>query len=124
MKPPSIRTLDGLFSNYIRDRDTRGGMGKCYTCGKILPREKLQCGHYIGRQHYATRWEPDNCRAQCVYCNCWNEGEKGIFRARLVQEVGENRVGSMEALRRTGRKPRGYEAEAIAAGIKALRGRL
>jgi 5-methylcytosine-specific restriction endonuclease McrA len=124
----SIITLDRYFSKYIRTRDTEpdfsgGRFGNCFTCGKFLSFSDLECGHYIGRQHYATRWEPKNCRIQCVSCNHFNEGEKGTFRKRLVEQLGEEEVARMEALRRTGKKPREWEAKAILERIKEdLRG--
>lgn len=46
----------------IRERD-----GKClHPAGcAVTDIKKLQCSHYIGRQHKATRFDPDNCIALC-----------------------------------------------------------
>ena len=64
--------LDRVFSEYIRLRDTEGrtkdGFFKCISCGQIKPYSQADCGHYIGRQHMATRYNEINCNAQCRYC--------------------------------------------------------
>lgn len=64
--------LDRVFSEYIRLRDTEGhtkdGFFKCVSCGQIKPYSQADCGHYIGRQHMATRYNEINCNAQCRYC--------------------------------------------------------
>ena len=61
---PKIWTLtraDKEFSKFIRERD-----GRCMFPGcDVSEFEKLQCSHYIGRQHRGTRFDPDNCIALC-----------------------------------------------------------
>lgn len=61
---PKIWTLkraDKEFSLYIRERD-----GRCmYPNCDVTDINKLQCSHYIGRAHKATRFDPDNCIALC-----------------------------------------------------------
>lgn len=135
---PSIAALDREFSKYIRCRDTGtypmdkngkfsptgkfihgdGGYTECFTCGTIKGYSDLDCSHYVGRQHYATRWNPMNCRAACRYCNRFQEGEKGIFRKKLVELYGEEEISKMEGMRRLGRKPRPWEAVEILARIR------
>lgn len=124
----SIRTLDELFSKFIRCRDTNStfngkimdgeGYGKCITCGNIKGFIDLDCGHYIGRQFYATRWNPINCAAQCRYCNRFNEGMKGAFRVELVRRHGEEAIQNLEANFRGGRKPKPFETLLIRDRIK------
>ena len=116
--------MDRLFSIYIRTRDTwvhndEVRIGCCVTCGARKPFKELDCGHYIGRQWWATRWDTMNCAAQCRFCNRFNEGMKGKFRLTLVQEYGESAIQQMEQSSRSGRKPRLYEIELIAERIKA-----
>lgn len=122
MKVVSIATLDKHFSIFIRTRDSKFFDGKafvCPSCDQIKPYEQADCGHYVGRQHYATRWEPKNCMTQCRFCNRFNEGEKGQFRITLVKLHGEDEISRMEGMRRMGRKPKPFECVEILARIKS-----
>ena len=93
--------LDRVFSEYIRLRDTAGhtkdGYFRCISCGQIKPYSQADCGHYIGRQHMATRYNEINCNAQCRFCNRFNEGLKGGYRQGLVQKYGEDKVLLLES---------------------------
>lgn len=60
--------LDRVFSEYIRKRDSKDGYFTCISCGRILPYEQADCGHYINRIHMATRYSEVNCNAQCRKC--------------------------------------------------------
>ena len=122
-KPPSISALDREFSKYIRARDSAefGGTAfRCITCGQIKPYEQSDCGHYLGRQYYATRWNPMNCASQCRYDNRFNEGLKAKFRDALVVKYGETQIQAMEAGHKKGRKPRDFETALILAEIKKI----
>jgi len=91
-----IKELDRLFSIFIRRRDSTDGIGKCVTCGKMKVWKTMDCGHFIGRQHSATRWEEKNCALQCKQCNGFEEGQKYIFAKRIDEIYGE---GTAEMLR-------------------------
>jgi NMD protein affecting ribosome stability and mRNA decay len=67
------RTLDKWFSLYIRKRDTPGF---CCTCGADLTFETSDCGHFISRDHIATRWDERNAHAQCRKCNRFQSGKQ------------------------------------------------
>ena len=68
-KKPNLKAkLDKVFSEYIRKRDTHNGVFKCISCGRILPYEQADCGHYINRKHMSTRFDEMNCNAQCRSC--------------------------------------------------------
>lgn len=61
--------LDKVFSEYIRMRDVMpNGLFRCISCGKIKPYSQADCGHYHSRKHMATRFDEDNCHAECSYC--------------------------------------------------------
>lgn len=118
----SVKTLDKWFSKLIRRRDTKPvgdfRIGRCASCTEVKSYEKLDCGHYVGREHWATRWNPMNCAAQCWDCNRFSEGNKGQLRIALVKKYGEDAVARMEGMRRMGQKPRAWEALLILEGIK------
>ena len=120
MRGASIDTLDRHFSKKIRERDCPDGYGKCITCGRTKPYAEMDCGHYLGRQYWATRFDPMNAAAQCRFDNRFNEGMKAQFRAALVLKYGEVAISKMETLHKKGRKPTAIEAKLILERIKAL----
>lgn len=87
------RKLDVLFSRFIHARDA----GKrCISCGS---NGQLQAGHFIKRQHLATRWEPMNVHLQCVRCNHWLHGNEGAYALALVDLYGEAVVRNLLVLK-------------------------
>jgi len=93
-----VRMLDKEMSVYVRNyRQIAPGYCKCVTCGKIMPWKQMQCGHYISRRVYATRFDLDNMRPQCAGCNGFRDGEHTKFRFALVEEIGEEKVKALEA---------------------------
>lgn len=91
-----VRELDRVFSIYIRMRDANlDGFAECVTCGKVDQWKSLQCGHFMSRGKYATRWDEQNCGTQCKKCNIFNQGEQFKFSIHLDQRYGE---GSSDAL--------------------------
>lgn len=64
-----VKKLDKVFSQYIRLRDAMpGGVFRCISCGRTLPIGRADCGHYFSRRHMSTRFDEDNCNAECSYC--------------------------------------------------------
>lgn len=57
----SLKKADEKFSLVVRQRD-----GRCLFPGcTVRELSALQCSHYIGRQHRATRFDSENCVALC-----------------------------------------------------------
>ena len=72
-----IAKLDTVFSEYIRLRDSnKEGICKCITCGEYKHWREMDAGHFISREHMATRWEEENAHAQCPSCNRFKSGSK------------------------------------------------
>jgi len=94
--------LDKAFSKWIRYRDTKDGFGKCISCGKFKAYEELDAGHFIGRQHLGTRWDEKNVHAQCRYCNRFDEGNKGNYRAALVAKYGPDILDQLAVAKKLG----------------------
>ena len=94
-----VKKLDTVFSKYVRALYSTDGMVECYTCNCTKPIPEMHCGHFMSRRHYATRWEVDNCRPQCVSCNMFNQGQQYIFGKRLEAELGVGRVDQLRELR-------------------------
>jgi hypothetical protein len=90
-----VKKLDAEFSVFIRRRYATHGKATCFTCDKIDDWNKLQCGHFQSRKHYATRWDETNCQVQCVGCNVYRYGEQYKFGIHLDQVHG---LGTSESL--------------------------
>ena len=89
--------LDTQFSLFIRARDAMpNGYAKCISCGKIHFWRELQCGHYMSRRYMSTRFDEDNCHAQCVACNMFNQGNIQGYRRGLLEKIGEKRINLIE----------------------------
>lgn len=92
-----IKATDTVYSSYVRQKYAdKEGMVKCYTCEDVYHYKRLQCGHYISRLFKYTRWDLNNLRPQCFYCNMRRAGCAFIFRENLVKELGTEVVENME----------------------------
>ena len=84
-----VADLDKVFSLFIRARDmNEEGVSFCVTCKKPMTLKTSQCGHFISRIHYATRWEEKNCAAQCVACNMFKQGKQYEFGLAIDEKYG------------------------------------
>ena len=94
MKKPTrkvlVERLDTVFSQYIRRKDAINEIAECITCGKKDHYKKLQCGHYMSRRHYSTRWDEDNCHVQCAGCNVFRAGEIYLYGKYLCSKFDNN----------------------------------
>lgn len=98
-KPDLKAKLDKEFSLYIRLRDSKPygyTHFKCPTCGRILPFEKADCSHYFSRRSNATRFDEDNCMAECSYDNRFNAEHLHKLREALIKRIGEQRFQLLE----------------------------
>lgn len=105
--------LDRVFSEYIRKRDSKDGYFTCISCGRILPYEQADCGHYINRIHMATRFSEINCAGQCRKCNRFSEGNMSGFRQGLIKRYGEQRVLLLEMQKNDTKKYSNFEYQAL-----------
>lgn len=91
MKKPTRKSLviklDTVFSEYIRRKDAIDEIAECITCGKKDHYKKLQCGHFMSRRHYSTRWEENNVGVQCYGCNITNQGQQFKFSLYLGNKL-------------------------------------
>lgn len=88
--------LDIVFSLYIRLRDAMpNGLVRCISCGKVFPFDMIQCGHYHSRRSLATRWDEDNCHAECATDNCFNPDHLDGYKANLIAKIGQDRFDAL-----------------------------
>lgn len=69
---------------------TSPGYNRCITCGKII--DDAQGGHFIQRAIRATELEEDNVNPQCPRCNMEEGGRQLIYREKLADKIGLERV--------------------------------
>jgi len=92
-----IKKADTVFSQYIRKRyANKDGIAECFTCGKKDNWKNLQCGHFMSRKHYSTRWDETNCQVQCSGCNVFRWGEQFKFGRNLDIKLGKGTADSLE----------------------------
>lgn len=98
-KPDLVKKLDRVFSLYIRLRDAMpSGFVRCISCGKIKRFEDVDCGHYFSRTHMATRFDEDNCNAECRSCNRMSADHLIGYRKNLVAKIGLSRIDRLDVL--------------------------
>lgn len=73
----------------------------CYTCdAKNLVSYNAQAGHYmpvaIVGSNNTRAWDLRFIKLQCGHCNGAGQGMQGIFRKKLVKELGEEVVADYE----------------------------
>jgi hypothetical protein len=98
------------FSRMIRARDEVNGLFTCPTCGRTLPIEQADAGHYISRVKKAVKFDELNVHAQCRKCNRFEEGNHFIYRKWLVEKYGEATVADLELKAEIGG---GYNTESL-----------
>ena len=95
-----MKECDRLLSLKVRQQGAdEDGIQTCYTCGHKAHWKKLHCSHYLSRYYKAARWHEDNVRPACFMCNIYKKGDLVVFRRNLINEIGEERVNAVEALR-------------------------
>ena len=106
--------LDDVFSEFIRLRDSRDdGTFVCISCGRLLPYDQADCGHYINRKLMSTRFSEKNCNAQCRSCNRFDEGNIQGYRRGLIAKYGEPVVLMLEASKNQINKLSEFEYKAM-----------
>ena len=120
-RPTLMRNADTAFSLFIRTRDSQeyeGRAFRCISCGRVLPIDQCDAGHYINRAHMALRFSEDNVHCQCRFCNRFREGEITGYRKGLIQKIGEKKVELLEAMKYTSNKLSNFELELLAKHYK------
>lgn len=91
----SLKVADNKFSLWIREQ--RGY--KCENCGIYHepPTRYIQCSHYIGRKHMATRFDPDNCDVLCSTCHAkWEDRKQYEYRDWKIAKMGQEKHDALK----------------------------
>ena len=95
----AIEKADRFCSLYVRlSHADQDWYCTCYTCWKRKHRKEIQCWHRIWRKYLIVRWDLDNVRPQCVWCNDkrWGNWRPIEFKANLIDEIWEERVNAVD----------------------------
>ena len=100
-----ISNADKWFSYFIRLKYANESNGvlfvKCCTCGAIRQAKHVDCGHYVKRQHKATRWSELNCLPQCKPCNGYEQGSPEKMAKEIDRLHGEGTAERLKLLEKT-----------------------
>jgi len=100
-----LAAADKWFSIYIRLRDSKQGVIRCITCNSIKSWRNIDCGHYQKRSKMSTRYDEENCHAQCRACNQYHSGRDDIFARNIDLKCGAD---TAETLRIKAKKLKKY----------------
>ena len=95
-----VKKLDTVFSQYIRLKDSKDGIGTCITCGKQDHIKNLQAGHFQSRKFYSIRWDERNVKIQCSGCNIFRYGEQFKFSLYLGNKLSEELLAESRVIRK------------------------
>ena len=113
--------LDREFSLFIRYRDTMpNGYFQCISCREIKPFAQADNGHYFSRTHTATRFDEDNCHAECRYCNRFKSDHLEGYRENLIGKIGQQRFDRLKWRASTSKKITDTEYDQFIKYYKAL----
>jgi len=113
-----IDECDKLFSIIVRQSGMNDmGINKCYTCGYPDYWSNLECGHFLSRRHFTTRWDFNNARPQCTNCNVGLSGNIEIYEKKLKTEIGGQVV---DELKNKARKRFTYDLRDILLNLKQI----
>lgn len=117
----ATRKADEAFSLFIRTRDAQpyeGRFFRCISCGRVLPIEQADCGHYVNRSHMSLRYSELNCHSQCRHCNRFQEGNIQDYRKGLIEKIGEEKVLLIESAKHITNKISTFELQLLAKHYK------
>lgn len=86
-----------MLARYIKNNSAHF----CFTCDKIVDGSNRQLGHFIPNSVGGAllRYNLDNLRIQCYYCNINLGGNGSEFYRRLVLEKGQDHVDKLFQLK-------------------------
>jgi len=88
-----LKDAQTQFNRYIRLRDEKE---PCISCGQSSG-AKINAGHYLSTgARPELRFEPLNCHKQCEKCNSWLSGNAVMYRKRLIDKIGIEKVEWLE----------------------------
>jgi hypothetical protein len=91
--------LDGIYSQYIRYKNSVDGYCVCVTCGVRKPIKEMQCGHYVSRSYNSTRYLEKNTHCQCLRCNVFLSGNMDEYTLFMIKKYGTRFLYKLKQLK-------------------------
>ena len=111
------KETQAIFNRYIRLRDQADNL-PCISCQRNTGAQR-HAGHFKPVGGFPElRYNPDNVHSQCAHCNDWLSGNLALYRARLLEKIGPERLQVLEGPQET-RQYRVEELKAIQTEYKA-----
>ena len=110
------------FSLFIRLRDALpdSGICFCFTCGRPRHYTGGDCGHGIGRQHRATKYNEKNNHFQCKLCNGFEGGRADVYKLKVDEKYGEGTWDTLLVLSKKSVKWSQFEIDIMAKEYQKL----
>jgi hypothetical protein len=95
------RVVQDLLWNECRriilGRYAKNGKNYCFTCEKEIEKQNRQVGHFIPNSVGGAllRYNLDNLRPQCYYCNINLGGNGSLFYKKLLEEKGQAHIDQL-----------------------------
>lgn len=85
----------------IQRYSTPNGFKWCFTCDKPIEGSNCQLGHFIPNSVGGAylRYNIDNLRLQCYYCNINLGGNGAVFYKKLLEEKGQQHIDTLFQLK-------------------------
>ena len=91
-------SADKVQSLYIRQKHAVNGMVTCVSCGKVLPWQDADCGHYIPKSRGASiRYVEENCHPECKSCNRFDDGHLAGYTLYMIDTYGREKIDELRA---------------------------
>jgi len=88
--------LQKIVNKKVRERDSEDGYFTCISCGKVLPIEKMNAGHFYPVGGYdGLRFDFDNIHGECAYCNKFDQAHLINYSINLRRKIGEKRFKAL-----------------------------
>lgn len=91
------KKLDWIFSEYIRRKySDKKWTITCISCEKKIHWKESHNCHWISRGNKQYRFDEDNCRPWCAWCNTFNqEFHQRIFTIKQIKRLWQETVDIM-----------------------------
>lgn len=97
---------DRIFSKYQRMiAANQFGSVRCSTCPAMVPWKHIDWGHWIVREHMATRYDYRNGGPQCHQCNRVMGGNQYIMSLSINARYGPKTTDALLYKKSSGRSP-------------------
>lgn len=104
-KPKKLQTklstlqtkADDLMSEYIRRKYAdEHGYVSCVVCGRMFRWQEVDCGHFVSRRHFATRYTEENAHPECRYDNRFNHDHLIGYTQYMIEMYGKDGVKELQ----------------------------